>query len=147
MQTHAMQPINQDSEEVSQTKCNRLKVLIVDDSITLRERLSEMLSRVAGLEVIGEAESVAQARSAIRDLLPDVVILDLQMSDGNGMEVLRETKVLYPSIRQVIFTNHPELQYRQRCLDLGADYFLCKSTDARSLIAISEILVAAIGNR
>ena len=139
--------MDQVSEEVSLTRSNRLKVLIVDDSISLRKRLSEMLSRVAGLDIIGEAGSVAQAHDAIRELRPDVVILDLQMGDGNGIEVLRETKRLYPSIRQVIFTNHPELQYRQRCLDLGADYFFCKSTDARSLIAVSETMVAATGNK
>src|SRR5262245_56141223 len=135
---HAMKP-------ASKKLSSALRVLIVDDSLTLRQRMAEMLARIDGLEIAGEAGGVEQARLAIRELQPDVIILDLQMGDGNGMEIMRETKLLLPSIRIIVFTNHPELQYRQRCLDLGADYFFCKSTDARSLISISEILVAATG--
>lgn len=122
-----------------------LKVLIVDDSQVMREKLSEMLSRVHGLEIVGEAESVAEARRAIEELEPGLVILDLQIGEGNGLDVLRFTKRNHPSIKLVVFTNQPEMQYRQRCADLGADYFLCKSTDAKALIAIGEILVAERG--
>jgi DNA-binding NarL/FixJ family response regulator len=122
----------------------RLKVLIVDDSQVLREKLTEMVSQVRGLEVVGEAEGVADALRAINELKPGLVILDLQLRDGNGLEVLRKTKQIHPSIKLVVFTNQPEMQYRQRCADLGADYFLCKSTDAKALITIGEILVAEI---
>ena len=123
-----------------------LNVLIVDDSPGLRERLAEMLRTVVGLNIVGQAHSVAEARRAIRELQPNLVVLDLQLGDGNGIEILRETKQEDPSIRFVVFTNQSELQYRQRCADLGADYFLCKSTGARSLIALSEDLVSTQGN-
>jgi DNA-binding NarL/FixJ family response regulator len=122
-----------------------LNVLIVEDSRALQKRLTEMLSKVSGLNLVGQAKCVAEARQVIEKLHPDLVILDLQLADGNGIEVLCETKTNYPLIRFVVFTNQSELQYRQRCLDLGADYFLCKSTGAKSLLAISEVLVADEG--
>ena len=122
---------------------SHLRVLVVDDSPVLREKLIEMLSQVTGLEVVGQAEGVVDAQRAIQKLKPGLVVLDLQLRDGSGLEVLRETKRVYPNIKLIVFTNQPELQYRQRCADLGADYFLCKSTDAKALVAIGEILVAA----
>lgn len=121
---------------------SQLRVLIVDDSQALRERLAGMLDKVSGLSVVGLADSVSDARRSIEELRPDLVILDLQLGDGNGIDILRETKQTHPSIRFIIFTNQSELQYRRRCENLGADYFLCKSTEAKSLVAISEILVA-----
>jgi DNA-binding NarL/FixJ family response regulator len=142
MVRNSIPPINQRRAHAPEKGLSHVKVLIVDDSQVLREKLIEMLSQVAGLEVVGQAEGVADARRAIDDLEPGLVILDLQLGDGNGLEVLRDTKRVHPNIKLVVFTNQPEMQYRQRCADLGADYFLCKSTDAKALIAISEILVA-----
>jgi len=123
----------------------QLRVLIVDDSQVLRERLAGMLSRVNGLSVVGLSKNVNDARQSIQELQPDLVILDLQLGDGNGIDILRETKLTNPLIRFVVFTNQSELQYRRCCEDLGADFYLCKSTDAKSLVAISETLVANAG--
>ena len=121
---------------------SHLKVLIVDDSQVLREKLIEMLSKVPGLEIVAQAEGVYDAQRAMDELEPELVILDLQLRDGSGLDVLREAKRKHPTVKLVVFTNQPEMQYRQRCADLGADYFLCKSTDSKALIAIGEILVA-----
>ena len=140
------QSISQMAESLIEGVCNRLKVLIVDDSPTLQDRLAEMLRSVSGLNLIGQAHSVAEARRTITTFQPDVVVLDLQLGDGNGIEVLRETKRNYPSIRFIVFTNQCELQYRQRCAELGADYFLCKSRDARSLIATTKDLATVLGH-
>ena len=73
-------------------------------------------------------------------------IFNLQLKDGNGIEILRETKRRYPEIRFIVFTNQCELQYRQRCLELGADYFLCKSTEARSLVSTTKDLSTVSGH-
>lgn len=105
-----------------------------------------MLKGIAGINIVGQVGSVVEARLAIKELQPDLVVLDLQLGDGNGIEILRETKESNPSIRFVVFTNQSELQYRQRCADLGADYFLCKSTGAKSLVALSGNLAALQGN-
>jgi len=115
-----------------------LKVLLVDDSIELLERLVEMLSHVPDLDIVGQATSVADARTLCPKLQADLVILDLQLKDGSGFEVLRELKSSQPQTKVIIFTNHPEEQYRRRCTELGVNHFLTKSTDARRLIEIAE---------
>lgn len=125
----------------SLARATTLKVLLVDDSTDLRERLVEMLSQVQGLDVMGQVNSVADARSALRDLNPDLVILDLQMRDGSGIDVLRELRSTHPQTKVIVFTNHPEEQYRRRCADLGVTQFLSKSTDSRLLIEIAAQLV------
>jgi two-component system OmpR family response regulator len=137
-----MWPITHIGDEINRSKWNNLNVLIVDDSPGLRLRLAEMLKPVAGLTVVGQAHSVADASRAIQELSPNLVVLDLQLGDGNGIEVLRATKQVNPSIRFVIFTNQSDLQYRQRCAELGADYFLCKSTEAKSLLTLIKGLVS-----
>jgi DNA-binding NarL/FixJ family response regulator len=138
-------PITQAEEKLIEN-WDCLNVLIVDDSRVLQERLAGMLSGVSGLNIIGQAQSFAEARRIIRELQPDVVVLDIQLGDGNGIDLLRETKKKYPAIRFIVFTNQCELQYRQRCNDLGADFFLCKSTDAKSLVATSTNLAADVGH-
>jgi len=119
---------------------NALKLLIVDDARPLRERLIDMLSHIVGLDLAGQAASVAEALSAIRELQPDLAILDLQLPDGNGIQVLREAKRFLPDMKVIVFTNHPEAQYRQRCDELGADFFLNKFTDSNLLVKIAEKL-------
>ena len=136
------QPITKDGASVKEEGWFYLNVLIVEDSKVLQERMAEMLRGVPGLNLVGQARSVVDARRMIQELQPDIVILDLQLPDGNGIDILRETKRDFPLIRFVIFTNQCEPQYRQRCLELGADYFLCKSTEAKSLLAISKVLAA-----
>ena len=102
-----------------------------------------MLSQVDGLEVVGEAENAAEALAGIDRLRPDAIILDIQMPGGSGIEVLRDLKGKYPDTIAIMLTNHPYPQYQSRCYELGADFFLNKSTDAKTLIEISERLVAA----
>ena len=122
-----------------------MRLLIADDSSALRERLAEMFSLVEGTEVVGEVQDAPAAIAAIDALRPDVVILDIQMPGGSGIDVLREIKREHPQTTVVMLTNHPESQYRQRCAELKADYFLSKSTDSKLLIEIVEQLAAARG--
>lgn len=122
-----------------------MKILIVDDSAALRERLAAMFSAIPGLEVVGQAADVPSASAAISELRPDIAVLDIEMSGGSGIDVLRDLKQAYPATVAIMLTNHPYPQYRQRCAELGADYFLCKSTDSKLLIEIGERLAKAKG--
>lgn len=104
-----------------------VKVLIVDDSAAVRDRLREMLAGVPEVELAGLAASVAEARQAIRELTPAAVILDLQLPDGNGLAVLNAAQSLSPRPKFVVLTNYATPQYRQRCLTDGASFFFDKS--------------------
>jgi YesN/AraC family two-component response regulator len=108
---------------------HKIKVLIADDSLIVREHLVTMLDELAGIKVVGQAENVAEAISGIRILQPDVVILDIQMPGGNGIDVLQTIKQDEVAPMVIILTNYPYLAYRQKCLQAGADFFLDKSTE------------------
>lgn len=116
-------------------------IFIVDDSQPLRERLANMLTEIEGVRVVGEARNAIEAISGIRHLKPRVVILDIQMAGGNGLEVLKTIKGESHPPLVVMLTNHAYPQYRQRCMELGADYFLDKSRDLDELREIFKGLV------
>jgi DNA-binding NarL/FixJ family response regulator len=105
-----------------------MRVLIVDDSDLLVERLLERVTRVSGVEVVGRSRNAAEAYSAIRRLQPDVVILDLCMPGGSGIGVLKDIKRNQLGSIVIVLTAYQEPQYRKECLEMGAKFFLDKST-------------------
>ena len=105
------------------------QVFIVDDSISIRTRLAEMLAKMADVSIVGEAASAPDAVDGILDKRPDSVLLDLNLSGRSGIEVLRTVHKQAPEIVFVVLTNHSEPQYRRACTLAGAQYFLDKSTE------------------
>ena len=114
---------------ISSLSNHKIKVFIADDSLIVREHLVTMLEELAGIKVVGQAENVAEAISAIRILQPDVVILDIRMPGGNGIDVLQTIKQDEVAPMVIILTNYPYQGYRQKCMQAGADFFLDKSTE------------------
>lgn len=106
-----------------------LRVLVVDDSTALRERLRLHVDDVEGVQVVGEASDGHQALALLETADPQVVVLDLRMPGLNGFGTLKEIKGRHPSRTVIVMTNYAYPQYRQRCLEDGADFFLDKSTD------------------
>jgi DNA-binding NarL/FixJ family response regulator len=106
-----------------------VKILIVDDSDIMRERLIAMISEIEGVKVIGQAQNADEAMELVEKLEPDVVILDIRMTGESGISVLQKIKTKKPAPIVIVFTNYPYPQYRQICLKLGADYFFDKSTE------------------
>jgi DNA-binding NarL/FixJ family response regulator len=92
-----------------------------------------MISEIKGVNIIGEAGNVPAAVGAIEKLRPDVVILDIRMPGGDVMEVLASLKKGKNPPLVIIFTNYPYLQYRKKCLDVGADFFFYKATEFERL--------------
>jgi DNA-binding NarL/FixJ family response regulator len=117
-----------------------MRILIADDSAVLRERLTEMLSELPGIEVIGYAQDVQEALASINKLNPSVVILDIRMPGGSGIDVLQDIKKGKNSPTVIVLTNFPYPQYRKKCLELGADYFLDKSTEFEKVTEIFKQL-------
>ena len=112
---------------------DKLKVFISDDSATIRKRLVTMALDLPGMEVVGQAENAPRSLAAIRQTQPDVVILDIRMPGGNGLEVLREVKKMNPAPKVIVFTNYAHVQYRKKGEEAGADFFLDKSTEVDKL--------------
>ena len=118
-----------------------MRVFIAEDSPKVVERLTDLLEQVGELEVIGHAADVREAAECIRRLRPDVVILDLRMTNGNGIDVLKTIKITRPETKVIIFSNSSDAQYRKRLLDTGADAFLDKSSDFNQIPGIVLKLV------
>lgn len=106
-----------------------MRVLIVDDSRIMREHIVEALSELPDVEMVGEVADADEVESAIEELDPDVVTLDIKLKSGNGVDVLRDIKEKHPSVTVIMLTNYPYPQYRRECLRAGADYFFDKSTE------------------
>jgi DNA-binding NarL/FixJ family response regulator len=117
-----------------------IKVFIADDSLIVRERLVTLLDELAGIEIVGQAEDVAEAISAIRKLKPDTVILDILMPGGSGIKVLQNIKQDNTALQVIVLTNYPYSAFRQKCLQAGADFFLDKSTEFDQIPALVERL-------
>jgi len=108
-------------------------VFIVDDSPMLRDRLVTIISALSNVEIVGQADTAFEAIESIRNLRPAIVVLDLSMPGGTGMHVLESIKKDRPAPVVVMLTNFAQEPYRQRCLQLGADYFFDKSTEVGRL--------------
>ncbi len=106
-----------------------IKVFIADDSLVVREHLVTMLDELPRIVTVGQAETVAKAINGILELQPDVVILDIRMPGGSGLDVLQRVKQSEVAPIVIILTNYSYPGYRQKCLQAGADFFLDKSTE------------------
>ncbi len=106
-----------------------MKVLIVDDSAIVRERLKAMLSEIMELENISQAKDSLEAISSFQKLHPEVVLLDILMPGGSGIDVLEKIKKSSRPPLVIVLTNYPYSQYRRKCIDAGADFFFDKSTE------------------
>ncbi len=117
-----------------------MKIFIADDSILVRERLAALISELQAVELVGQAGDVDETLGGIRQSRPDVVILDIRMPGGNGIQVLEAIKTCDVKPAVIMFTAFPFPQYRQKCLELGADYFLDKTMEFDRVAHVLEQL-------
>ena len=106
-----------------------MDVVVIDDSQIIRDRLTELLSDLEDVQVIGEAENALDGTRIVREMAPEVVILDIKMPLGSGLDVLRNISKSNPETIVIVLTNYPYEQYRTKCFELGARYFFDKSTE------------------
>ena len=106
-----------------------MRVFIVDDSDLIRRRLGAMLSEMKGIELVGEARDALEATKLILNLKPEVVILDIRMPAGSGINVLENIKRATPAPKVIMLTNYPYPQYRKKAEDAGVDFFFDKAAD------------------
>ena len=125
-----------------------MNVFLVDDSLVIRQRLRRLLGELQDVQVIGEAGEVQEATDAILKQKPDVVLLDIHLFNGNGIDVLQRLKRENPSPAVIILTNYPYPQYRQKCLEAGADFFFVKSTEFDQVVpALKQLIQQARDQR
>ncbi len=114
-----------------------VKVFLADDSAMIRDRVAAMLIDQA-MAIVGQAETPQASIDGILAAHPDVVVLDVQLEGGSGLEVLRAVRQVDPRIAFVVFSNNAGPAYRKRYLGEGAQRFLDKTTEFDQLVVAVE---------
>lgn len=121
-----------------------MKVLLADDSAVLRDRFSKMIYKIPGITTIYEAANTTEALDIFRDVVPDIVILDISMPFTSGIDLLEIMKEERPQTPIIILTNYPSDQYKVVCKRMGADFFLVKSDDFYKIPKVIKKLIKKI---
>ncbi len=106
-----------------------VRVFIVEDSPLIRKRIMDNLRAIGGFIVVGFAESEDDAVAAITETEPDVVVTDIRLKEGNGIEVVRQVRQasLTSPPKIYVLSNYASPEYRHECELVGADAFFDKS--------------------
>ena len=107
----------------------RVRVLVADNSVLVRERLVALVSELETIDLIGQAGNAGETLGCVNRFNPDVVILDSRTIGRNGLQVLKKIKAGQPAPVVIVLSTDPYPQYREMCRQLGADFFLDKDTE------------------
>jgi DNA-binding NarL/FixJ family response regulator len=110
-----------------------VRVFLADDSALIRGRVADLLA-ARGMAVVGEAETPQSSIDGILEVHPDVVVLDVRLEGGTGLQVLRAVRDVDPDIGFVVFSNNSGPAYRKRYLGEGAYRFLDKNDEFDQLV-------------
>jgi two-component system, NarL family, response regulator DevR len=120
------------------TASQTLRLLVVDDHEVVRQGLVALLDRREGFQVVAEAGTVAEAIEQARRFEPDIVILDVRLPDGSGIEACREIRSELPKTRVIMLTSYPDEEAVLSAIVAGASGYLLKQIRARDLVAAIE---------
>jgi DNA-binding NarL/FixJ family response regulator len=120
-------------------------VLIVDDHPIVRQGLAQLINQESDLAVCGQAEDAHEAIQAIRQLDPDLVIVDISLKDTSGVELIKDLKVQYPDLPILTLSMHDEAVYGERALRAGAKGYIMKQEATEKVVtAIRRVLAGEV---
>ena len=123
----------------------RNRVLIVDDHPIVRQGLRRLIEQEDDLTVCGEAETTREAKAAIRELKPDVVIVDISLKQGDGIELVKDARAHYAQLPILVLSMHDETIYAERMLSAGANgYIMKQAASDQFLVALRRVLEGGI---
>jgi DNA-binding NarL/FixJ family response regulator len=117
------------------------RVLVVDDHPIVRQGLRRLIDQEDDLVVCGEVETVKDARTAIRELHPDVVIVDISLKQGDGIDLVTDARAQHPRLPILVLSMHDETIYAERVLSSGANgYIMKQAASEQFLVALRKVL-------
>ena len=120
---------------------NKARILIVDDHPLVRRGLAEAVEEQQDMEPCGQASGAAEALQLINETKPDLVILDLSLQEGSGIDLIKQIKSFCPQVKILISSMHDESLYGERCVRTGAEGYISKQEPVDNLIdAVRRIL-------
>ncbi len=111
----------------------KTKVMIADDHSLIREGIKQLLEFDGSIEVIAEASNGVECLEKLKTITPDVLLLDVNMQEKNGLEVLEEIKKKKYEVKVLILTVHNELEYLLKAIDIGVDGYILKDSESAEL--------------
>ncbi|MCM1122465.1 MAG: response regulator transcription factor [Eubacterium sp.] len=111
----------------------KTKIMIADDHNLIREGLKQLLEFGGNMEIISEASNGVECLDKLEEALPDVLLLDINMPEKNGLEVLEEIKRRDYAMKVLILTVHNELEYLLKAVDIGVDGYILKDSESAEL--------------
>ena len=133
------------TQECPSTAQMRSRVLVVDDHPMTRYGIARLIEQEPDLVVCGEAENVSRGLAAVRELKPHVVLADLTMPDGEGLELIKNVRSLHPEVAVLVVSMHDEALYAERALRAGARGYIMKNEGGEKLVeAIRQVLQGKI---
>ena len=118
-----------------------IKVMLADDHVLCREGIKQLLEFDGSIEVISEVNDGEECLKQLESIMPQVLLLDINMPKKNGIEVLKEIRKKKYPIKVLILTVHNEADYLLKAFDLGADGYMAKDSESSELkIAINNLL-------
>lgn len=120
----------------------RTRVVLADDHSLVRAGVRRVLEGVPGIEMVGEAGSGAETLKVLAETQPDVLLLDLNMPDGDGFSVLRDARAVAPDTHIIVLTMHAQPEYITRAVREGANGYLLKDLAVQDLVAAIEAVMS-----
>jgi len=111
-----------------------LKILIVDDHPLVRKGFSALISQADDLVIVGESDDVDDALQQVGELRPDLVIVDLSLKTGNGLDLIKQLSQKFPHVKKLVCSIHGESLYAERCLRAGASGYLNKQLAGETVL-------------
>ncbi|HJX67766.1 MAG TPA: response regulator transcription factor [Candidatus Limnocylindrales bacterium] len=121
-----------------QTEARPLRLLVVDDHEVVRQGLVSLLERREHFQVVAEAGTAAEAVEMARKFEPDIIVMDVRLPDGSGIEACREIRAEFPRTRVVILTSYPDEEAVLSAIIAGASGYLLKQIRGRDLVSALE---------
>jgi DNA-binding NarL/FixJ family response regulator len=121
-----------------QIEARPLRLLVVDDHEVVRQGLVSLLERREHFQVVAEAGTAAEAVEMARKFEPDLVVMDVRLPDGSGIEACREIRAEFPTTRVVILTSYPDEEAVLSAIIAGASGYLLKQIRGRDLVSALE---------
>ena len=114
---------------------SKIRVLLVDDHAIMRDGISALINLQDDIEIVGEASEGKEAVEKARELVPDVVIMDISMPEMDGLEATRRIKKENPSVKVLVLTQHDNREYILSTIKSGSDGYLPKRALGSELVA------------
>ena len=110
-----------------------VQIMIADDHSMIREGLKQLLELDGDIRVVDQAADGEECMLKLRDRIPDVLLLDINMPKMNGLEVLKRIKELHLDVKVLVLTVHNEVEYLLRAVEIGIHGYLLKDSDSDDL--------------